>query len=389
MIVVVADDISGAAELAGAGFCHGLTAEVHAVFDGHATAQLVVIDTNSRGCLPTEAARRVAKVAADSAALRPDLLYKKIDSVLRGPVLAELTAMLAATGKPRAVLVPANPSRGRCIENGRYLIDGIPLDETDFAADPEHPARSADVLDLLGANDRSDVVVLKPGDEMPRRGIIVGQAAEPADLARWAKQIDEETLPAGAVDFFVAVLAERGFRCDQPAVSHIESSGPENALFICGSAQAWDGTSGSQATQHNVPAVQMPGELMSVEPVPEAIDRWAGELVAVLDHRGVAMAAIGGPVGDTAGLPAALVEHLAELARAVLQRRTMHRLFVEGGQTASALVRRLGWSPLSVCDQLQPGIVATQPPGRPFPILTIKPGSYRWPDQVWDRRNHP
>ena len=47
------------------------------------------------------------------------------------------------------MLIPANPSRGRCIANGRYFIHGTLLSETEFARDPEFPARSSDVLALL------------------------------------------------------------------------------------------------------------------------------------------------------------------------------------------------------------------------------------------------
>ena len=70
-------------------------------------------------------------------------MFKKVDSVLRGPVAAEIEAALDGLGLDRAVLVPANPSRGRIIRDGAYFMDGVPLDETEFADDPMHPVRCA------------------------------------------------------------------------------------------------------------------------------------------------------------------------------------------------------------------------------------------------------
>src|SRR5439155_544492 len=81
-------------------------------------------------------------VRASLANLEPshfDLIYKKIDSALRGPVLAEVQASMNQRRLDTALLLPQNPSRGRTIESGQYLINGVPIDQTDFARDPDHP----------------------------------------------------------------------------------------------------------------------------------------------------------------------------------------------------------------------------------------------------------
>ena len=44
---------------------------------------------------------------------------------------------------------------------------------------------------------------------MPPRGIIIGDAASPEDLQGWAEKLDTTTLPAGAAEFFVAVLRSK------------------------------------------------------------------------------------------------------------------------------------------------------------------------------------
>ena len=49
MIVVIADDLSGAAELAGAAFRLGLTAEVQTLFNSDVSSRVICLDMEGRG----------------------------------------------------------------------------------------------------------------------------------------------------------------------------------------------------------------------------------------------------------------------------------------------------------------------------------------------------
>jgi uncharacterized protein YgbK (DUF1537 family) len=117
-IVVIADDLSGAAELAGIAFARGYSAEVQRQFDATSDADLIAIDTDSRSLPPDAAAQRVEQITQAVVAARPAWIYKKVDSVLRGNVRAETEAVLRVLQTSLAILVPANPSRGRTIVGG-------------------------------------------------------------------------------------------------------------------------------------------------------------------------------------------------------------------------------------------------------------------------------
>jgi D-threonate/D-erythronate kinase len=67
----------------------------------------------------------------------------------------------------------------------------------------------------------------------------------------------------------------------------------------------------------------------------------------------------------------------------LLGRAAVDYLYVEGGSTASTLIRRLGWTRLRVDRELAPGVVSLEVQGEHRRLLTVKPGSYRWPDAVW------
>jgi len=159
-IIVIADDLSGAAELAGIAFAHGLSAEVQRQFEPSSDAQVIAVDTDTRTLSPAAAANRVRQVAEQVMASQPAWIFKKVDSVLRGNPRAEIEAVLQATGQRRALLIPANPSRGRVIAGGCYFIDGVPLDQTPFAYDPDHPRQAADVAALLGRDGESPLRII-------------------------------------------------------------------------------------------------------------------------------------------------------------------------------------------------------------------------------------
>ena len=84
MICVIADDLSGAAELAGVALRYGWTAEVQLEFELRTHADLVCISTDTRSGTASEAAVRTAHVAEMCRTTNLALIFKKVDSVLRG-----------------------------------------------------------------------------------------------------------------------------------------------------------------------------------------------------------------------------------------------------------------------------------------------------------------
>jgi uncharacterized protein YgbK (DUF1537 family) len=356
MIVVLADDLSGAAELAGAALQHGLAAEVQTQFTADTGARVICVDCDTRSRPAAEAASVVGETARAVVAARPEWIYKKCDSVLRGNVVAEMRAALAATGQSRALLLPVNPSRGRVIRGGEYFIHGQPLHLTEFARDPEHPRRSSRVSQLLA-------------DEL--EGVQIPDAASGQDVLRHAEVVAADALPAGGVEFFQALLA---VRCGPSALrpmgwgsdETVSPTGP--VLLVCGSATAWDRRR-EPASRQGVPVFTLPCD--------------AGEVARALRSHGRALLGIGRASGASGTKPTALTALLAESVVAVLRQMNVARLLLEGGATAAAAVRALGWTRLRACGPCPPGVGLLERIGGPGPMLLVKPGSYDWPAGVW------
>lgn len=89
--------------------------------------------------------------------------------------------------------------------------------------------------------------------------------------------------------------------------------------------------------------------------------------------------AIGQPLWLSSDLGFVLTDYLVHAVGQVLSRIRVDHLCVEGGETASALVRKLGWNRLPVVEELAPGVVSMQVPDHKGLRFTAKPGSYAFP----------
>ena len=130
-IVILADDLSGAADCAMA--CHraGMATQVRLDPEGAAApAEALALDLDSRALPPGEA---LARTLGAMNQVREGALYRKIDSTLRGHVALEIAATLQIAGPEAFALVcPAYPATGRTVRDGNVFVDGRPLAETEI-----------------------------------------------------------------------------------------------------------------------------------------------------------------------------------------------------------------------------------------------------------------
>ena len=343
MIVVVADDLSGAAELGGLAAKVGLSTEIHTDFDPDAVCDVICVTTDSRSLSEVEAAGRARKMIQAIQAIKPDWIYKKTDSVLRGNVRVEIEVILSAAGLDKAVLIPANPGKGRIVRSGRYFIHGTPLHKTIFAVDPDHPCRTNLVRTLLGDSPT----------------ILTPDTPDSNSIRKHAESLDHHsTMPAGGAEFFDALLPH-----DRCAPASYSLAGDSGLLLICGSASAWQLGRASQCQTVHIPVATYPFT---------AFPKYANRLCL----------AIGKP--ETTASPAQLLDSLVQEAVRLINRFTFDRILLEGGATAAAVMEKMGWSRFRVLPTFGEGIAQLKVLnfGRTTPSILVKPGSYDWPREA-------
>lgn len=382
-VLVIADDFTGAAEVAGIGTRHGLPAQLLTEGLPRWRKGLTVIDADTRFLPPGEAARRTHALLSAASVAQFDLIYKKNDSVLRGRVREELEAAMAALGRSAAMLIPQNPARGRTIRGGEYRIGGVPLHATAFANDPEYPALSSQAIDLIGPPDRVPIMTVEPGEPLPREGIAICSAWEPDDLRQWAARLPTNMLPAGGGDFFEAVLERNGFDTTSRPVSGLARG---STLFVCGSASAYGREVIGRAESRRMPVCHMPDEVFETQDVSiREFDEWTREIRESLEQASRALIIISQSIDPKPETPKRLRHVLAEAVARVLDVHPVTNLLMEGGATASAVCKRMGWCNFQVTGELAIGVVQMQAvaDNAAAQNIIVKPGSYRWPNSVW------
>lgn len=149
----------------------------------------VVVDTESRHSGAADAAEVVLRCSHAAVAANADVVYKKVDSTLRGNIAHELAAAVTGSGRNIAVVAPAYPAAGRTTRDGLCLVDGTPVAETEFASDSRSPVTSSRILDVLPEESRvfhaasaDDLRVILDRTDPP--AMVVVDATNETDLDR-------------------------------------------------------------------------------------------------------------------------------------------------------------------------------------------------------------
>ncbi|HEU5282273.1 MAG TPA: four-carbon acid sugar kinase family protein [Burkholderiales bacterium] len=143
-VAIIADDLTGTLDVAGpfATRGHATWAVVNpraCTREQFAGADVVSVNCASRHLPAAQAAAVVRDAIERLCPPQAEILLKKIDSTLRGNVVAETMAAMTASGRPNAVVAPAFPGQGRTVVRGMVYVAGVPLPQTGFARDALSP----------------------------------------------------------------------------------------------------------------------------------------------------------------------------------------------------------------------------------------------------------
>ena len=368
MIVVIADDMTGAAELGGVGLRYGLRVRVSAIVSCLPETDLLVCYANTRSMTQQDAVTKMTQMTKEATALRPSLFYKKIDSVLRGHVLAEIRSQMQVMGSERALIVPVNPQLERTIIKGNYFVQGQPIHETGFSSDPEFPISSSDVKDMLGSAD-----IHIAAKHAAIEGISIGEAETMNDVEAWAASDLDKTLLAGGASFFSSLLASRFGLIDER--SRVELFEP---LLLVTGTRFQKSRNRLDAFEHLVTYVPT-AVLNKSKSDSLQIGSAADAVVEILSMYGRGVLAIA--EDDARFDPALICDGLSEVASLVMKRIKVHELLIEGGSTAFSITQKMELGSFTPTHELEQGVVRMQADSMKDLNITIKPGSYDWPSE--------
>src|SRR3954468_14623824 len=202
-ITVLADDLSGAAEVAGVFLGRNVPVSLQ-LNSVRPSAGVTVVDLNTRAMTPQQATDAIRAAVAE---VPTDVrVLKKIDSLLRGHIGPEVAVL---TDRGPVVIAAALPALSRTVRGGVLYLGETPLHETrawaaecappprrivDLFADLSVDLERLEICDAATEADLDAIVAAKPGAQL------VGTSAIAAAVAR--------TLPAGRRDTVERRLSE-------------------------------------------------------------------------------------------------------------------------------------------------------------------------------------
>lgn len=399
-IAVIADDITGAADT-GAQFCRAVgpvymagAAEADLTAAAVRTAGVAVF-TNTRHTEAARAAETVGRAAQKIRALSPQVIYKKIDSCLRGNLGAEIDALLQATCATASFVAPAFPRQGRTTVNDHHLINGVPLAETEIGRDPLCPVRESRLSVLLSAQSRMpvghvDLACIENGSLALAERVrillnggcrhIIFDAEQTVHLdavASLARDCFENILLVGSAG--LAGSLSRLMAGNLPSPSAADRPRINKWLFVCGSAS-------------RVLAGQVAMLARSTGWAHEAMDPLALASGEGSIHREPFAAPLVG-TGASGSLilsiqpiltmrptenPDHVVRGLAKVAADLLTDHCVEGVFLSGGDTADAFWHQIGARALLIREEILPGLMRGEFVGGPrhgLPVVT-KAGAF-------------
>ncbi|MBK35212.1 MAG: 4-hydroxythreonine-4-phosphate dehydrogenase PdxA [Gemmatimonadetes bacterium] len=359
-VVVPADDFTGACDTGLAFAKAGLKTVVH--LGGEIDLKgvdVLVVDTETRNASRIIAEQRVVDAMARFRDVAPRVIYKKVDSALRGHLGSEIRAVMRVFDRNLCVMAPAFPEAGRVTVGGYHLVHGVPVGRTEVGHDAGAPVRGSYLPHLLESEAPCTIQSL-PLEEVARgvnhvasmmdalRGVaptvIVADAASESDLAILAEAcalLDPAPILCGSAGLASHIPQAFAVARETEAVNPWV---PGPTLMVLGTNES--------TTREQVSVLKADGHTHEWEVhVDSAPFAWArphaprvvNEVTAQLEAGGDALISL---VGLHPGLHSEDASDgialLAEVAKRVMAASRPATLVVSGGWTAISVARALG-----------------------------------------------
>jgi uncharacterized protein YgbK (DUF1537 family) len=348
-----------------------------------------VLNTETRGMTAPSAYEAVVKLRNEMEWDRYDMIYKKVDSTLRGNIGTEIRALMEGGMFDFAAIVPAYPANGRVTVGGYHLLHGNLLEDTEIARDPKSPVQGSYVPELVSsrsglATGLVDIREIRGGETIrrvnellaERTRQIVFDIASDQDLSILTKQLmslQVKILWVGSAGLAGAICAEtRSARTNtfqSAAVRTSFSRGP--VLVIAGSMSAVTSnqvrTLSTQGTRLiTVDPLKLSDSISANDYVREAADKASellrsGEDVVITtehpsgDHGGNSEQPLPVKV-QRAGAAELIASQLGSIGARLASAHPLSGIVLTGGDTAYQTCKQLGIRALKIIDQVEEGM---------------------------------
>ncbi len=385
MITVLADDLTGAAEITGICLRYGLEVAFGIDTLPEKVAPITIVATDSRSMTENQAFEIHRRLAEKVLTKKENqIIFKKCDSALRGYVLTELVALLEATGKNSVLLQPANPVGNRCIRTGSYFINDILITETGFEVDPDFPAQTSSVQQLLlnrtSRISNPEKIHLGNIQSINSDGFYIPDCNSETDLANAVELFNEKMIIGGSAAFFEQFLLKQFPSLVKREPKKYRFS--DRYLLISGSTQPESIQFAKELQEKNCPVAVFPEPLLKKDSNDSELAAWTEELISIYSKNKKLALRVSDSIIQFESSSKILKNRMSLVVQQLLEHSNINELFIEGGATAYDVLQKLNWKSFTPVAELALGVVRMQYDLDPKKHITLKPGSYKWPENL-------
>jgi D-threonate/D-erythronate kinase len=399
-MIMIADDLTGACD-AGVQFTQkGFQTVV--CFDKESgneiQADVIVLDTSSRALPEKEAYRAVSKAVEDLKDEDLGLVYKKIDSTLRGNLGNEIDALMNILSFDFAVIAPALPTLGRTTKDGIHYLNGMAIEQTEIANDPKTPVKESNLVKLLSKQsvreaclfpksllkEQKQVILEKVNEQLQKKcSLFVCDAESEEDLQEIVtafNNLSHKILwvgSAGLAEWLPAGHQAKG----------IQSSMEENkeqlpVLVVAGSR--------SGVAKRQVETLLHASEIkevwLNINTLSEnnsretEIHRCQTELEDHLKKGHDVVLYVKQDDSAThmniSEMPSLIEASLGKIVSSTIKKNKLNGIVLTGGDTAKAIAKKLGVTGIELIDEVERGLPLSKMIGGPGLLTVTKAGAF-------------
>lgn len=378
-VAVIADDLTGACDSGVKLLKQGYRAEV--IIDpisfsgfGETGNAILSVNTESRALEPKDAYDLVYGTAIKMKDLGYSRFYKKIDSVLRGNIGAEIDAMLDALGIELAIVASALPANGRIVVEGilNVLTGGNPISTYPALEGISKGSRRKSGSIYIDTIRKGPEAILSEVLKLKSLGcgIIVLDSATNDDLELVARALDmvgDEFIPVGTAGLINHL--DKFWLKDGDGKGEVNSSSNLDVLIVVGTKHPITSAQVKELlVRGDVHVSAMDVDAFDDDNAREQFDAVIRDAVenrqeirnkkALLLTTYTMLNDTGSDVVYNSNVSNKLItETITKAAEELMQRFGLKKVIVTGGDTASSLFTRIGAMKIDLMDEPMPGIV--------------------------------
>ena len=401
--LVIADDLTGAADTGVQFVIRGLDTCLISPdgsrpidFSQYRKWDVLVVNTHSRGLNTRQASERISLLLKDYHRDPFPLVYKKIDSTLRGNVGSEIDALMEKTRLSIGFVAPSFPEQKRSLAGGIMMVDGNPLSLTEAAQDAVSPIHESHVHKILETQSRLDIAGIalahvastfeKLHAEVMRESLsgkgklIIFDAVARKDLRNIAAvgfRMPEQPLWIGSAGL-AREVAEQISTVSGPRPFPLENAETLHFLIVCGSASGvTHGQIRRLEQRGSVSSFELNAGMRSDESRRESILRTAEQMGETLKQGHVLLKSPRERLEQRIDVPVQMriTNDLAVMTRHALTVSAMPVeslvLVATGGDTAMAIMQALDPGELHILGQVIQGIAMSRLAGGAYEGLRM------------------